>query len=266
MKHFIVGLAFLVVVSPTNAQFAEPNDRGVSFGHMHVVVEDLELHQRLWPELLGAKLVEKQGYSAVRVGNALIFFRNSEPAAPSVDTVVDHFGLTVRDLDSVLSRWRALGYSVDSQKIDADGHTTANITMPGGIALTLVEDDSQLSDTSMHYVQIVSPMTDRLAFWYAEFFNAKEVSANNETRVATIPGAELRFADANKERLPTDGTAIDHIGFEVREWEPFVQTLQDADIRFEFGPVYIESLDLWVAFFNDPSGVLVEVTHGLDKF
>ena len=72
--RYLIGIAVFLCTYPATAQFAVPNDRGVAFGHMHLVVDDLELHKRLWPNLFGAELVEKQGYTAVRVADALIFF------------------------------------------------------------------------------------------------------------------------------------------------------------------------------------------------
>jgi catechol 2,3-dioxygenase-like lactoylglutathione lyase family enzyme len=113
---------------------------------------------------------------------------------------------------------------------------------------------------------LVTPISRELTAWYAERFGVALDTQDDGRYLASIPGSELRFEDTDKDRLPTDGTAIDHIGFEIREWDTFVETLQEAGIQFEFGPVYIESLDLWVAFFNDPGGVLVEITHGLDHF
>ena len=265
MKYLIVIIVVLCAC-PVAAQFAVPNDRGVSFGHMHVVVEDLELHKRLWPELFGAELVEKQGYTAVRIANALIFFRDAEPTATSVETAMDHFGLKVRNLEGVISKWRALGYEVDSEKANASGSVATYITMPGGIKLALSEEPKQSASAAMGYVQLVTPISGELLAWYAERFGVAPVTQDENGHFASIPGSELRFQNTEKDRLPTDGTAIDHIGFEIQEWDEFVETLQEAGIQFEFGPVYIESLDLWVAFFNDPSGVLVEITHGLDKF
>lgn len=264
--RYLIGIAVLLCTYPTAAQFAEPNDRGVSFGHMHVVVEDLELHKRLWPELFGADLVEKQGYTAVRIADALIFLRDAEPTATSVETAMDHFGLKVRDLEGVLSKWRALGYEVDSEKTNASGSAVAYVTMPGGIRLSLSEEPNQPASTAMGHVQLVTPISRELMAWYAERFGVARDTQNDGSHLASIPGSELRFEDTEKDRLPTEGTAIDHIGFEIQEWDAFVETLQEAGIQFEFGPVYIESLDLWVAFFNDPGGILVEITHGLENF
>ncbi len=118
----------------------------------------------------------------------------------------------------------------------------------------------------MDYVQITTTMRGELMAWYADLFGAKAFDGGGKHHAATVPGSELRFDDAAANRLPTDGASIDHIGFEVQKWDEFVAMLRGYDIEFEFGPVYIESLELWVAFFNDPSGVLVEITNGLDHF
>jgi catechol 2,3-dioxygenase-like lactoylglutathione lyase family enzyme len=262
----MIGAVIFLCACFAEAQFAEPNDRGVAFGHMHVVVEDLELHKRLWPHVFGAELVEKQGYTAVRLADALIFFRDAEPTAPSVETAIDNFGIKVRDLEGVLSKWRALGYEVDSERPGASGGSVAYITMPGGIRLALSEEPNQSASAAMGHVQLASPVGRELMAWYAERFGAIASTQDDGGYVASIPGSELRFEKTEKDRLPTDGTAIDHIGFEIQEWDAFIESLREAGIEFEFGPVHVESLDLWVAFFNDPGGILVEITHGLDQF
>ena len=258
-------LALLCTVS-AEAQFAEPNDRGVTFNHMHLVVADLELHKRLWPELFGAELVEKQGYTAVRVTNALIFFRNAEPTASSADTSIHHFGLDVRDMESVLSKWREFGYEIDLQETGASGQSVAQITMPGGVTLALSEVPELAASASFSHVQFVTPFPHDLVSWYEKFFGANAVTTDDEDAAAHMPGATLNFAYAAEARMPTDGAAIDHIGFEVTNWEATIEMLEQAQIEFEFGPFHVESLDIWVAFFNDPSGALVEISHGLDTF
>jgi catechol 2,3-dioxygenase-like lactoylglutathione lyase family enzyme len=266
MRKLIILATASACVAPADAQFAEFNDVGVTFGHVHIVIADMELHKKLWPELFDAELVEKEGYAAVRISDALIFFRDAEPTAPSMDTAMDHFGLQVRDIDDVLSKWRALGYDVDSESTDADGLSSASITMPGGVGLVLVENTDQAASTAMHHVHFATPKRGELMTWYSARFGAAQTAQLPVENALATPGAGLRFDHSDTDRLPTDGAAIDHIGFEIREWEGFIAKLEEDDVEFEFGPVHIESLDLWVAFFNDPSGVLVEITHGLDRF
>lgn len=266
MRHLAIFAFWFTWLCTAQAQFADFNARGVTFGHMHLVVADIELHKSLWSDLFDAELVEKHGYSAIRLSNALIFLREGTPTAPSQETTVDHFGLEVRDLDSVLRKWRALGYDADPGSIIATGARSAFITMPGGVKLALTENRAQAERTSMGHVHFATQNRDELMRWYAATFGATDRTQAIRGIALAVPGSGLRFKDSGTVRLPTDGAAIDHIGFEIEQWDSFISALEDDGVEFEFGPKYIESLDLWVAFFNDPGGVLVEVTHGLNKF
>jgi len=266
MRQFVVVALLFACAVPAVAQFADFNDRGVAFAHVHVVVADVGRHTSLWSELFDAAVVEKQGYSAVRIDGALVFFREGLPAAPSASTAIDHIGLEVRDLEQVLSKWRALGYDVDSAFIDDGGIPSAFVTMPGGVRLALHEDPEQTERTSMRYVHFSTTKRDELMMWYTARFGATQSTRVGSGNALAVPGAGLVFAQSETDRLPTDGTSIDHIGFEIEDWDAFIAALEDDGVEFEFGPVHVESLDIWVAFFNDPSGVLVEVSHGLDRY
>ena len=266
VRSLVIGAIVCLCGLHAQAQLAEPNARGVRFGHVHLKVADIELHKRLWTELFDAVLVEKKGYAAVRVPGALVFFTEGEPTAPSSDTAMDHFGFRVQDLDAVLATWRALGYTVDSNAGDESGPRTTYLTMPGGIRLQLQEDRDLSVKTRMDHIHFIPPKPNSLMTWYSETFGATPAAQRSIDSTLTVPGSSLSFAAATRPRSPTDGTAIDHVSFEVDDWDAFVTMLEGKGVEFEFGPVYIESIDLWVAFFTDPSGVSVEITHGLDQF
>ena len=256
----------LLLTGPAYAQLAAPNDAGVTFAHVHLSVADPALHMTLWTELFDAVPAEKGGYAAVRVPGALIFFTEQAPTAPSTDTVIDHFGLTVRDLPAILTAWRAHGHDVEHASSDATGTPRAALLLPGGVRLELVEDPSLPTRVAMDHVHFAAPRPARLRAWYADLFDLPPQPDGTAEATAYVPGATLIFREAAAERAPTDGTAIDHIGFEVEDFDAFVNRLQDQGIAVVFGPKYIERLDLWVVFFIDPSGALVEVSDGLDAW
>jgi len=266
MRRFLLCAIALLCAIPALAQLAEPNERGIAFGHVHLTVADRDLHKRLWTDLFDAVLVEKEGYAAVRVPGALVFFTEGEPTAPSINTGMDHVGFLVRNVEEIVTKWRALGYEVDSEKTDAGGSRVAYLTMPGGVRLELREQPELAVGAVMDHVHFMSPAPRQLMDWYAEVIGVTVPVSEIVSPSGEVPGSGLRFGRSGGERAHTDGTAIDHIGFEIENWDMYIERLSGNGIEFEFGPVYIESLDLWVAFFTDPSGVLVEVTHGLDHF
>lgn len=266
MKRFAFAVTPLLLAAPANAQLADPNELGVSFAHVHLSTTDLGAHAALWSDLFGGETVEREGYTAVAIPGALVFFTEQEPTAPSVSTSADHFGFKVRDIEAVLSEWRARGNDVDDEWTSAEGRAKAYITMPDGVRLELEEDPDLAAEAEMHHVHIYTPQHRDLREWYVDLFAAEPRARGAIETTADVPGANLSFSSSEEKRAATDGTAIDHVGFEVENMEGFVETLQDKGVSIEFGPLYIEGLDLWVAFFTDPSGVLVEVTEGLDHF
>lgn len=266
MRTLSLALVPLALVGPLQGQLAEPNDVGVSFGHVHISVTDLALHEGLWTDLFDGVVVKKAGYSAVRIPGTLIFFTEQEATEVSVNTAVDHFGLRVRDLGSVLGEWRVLGNEIDSEWVSPEGASKAYITMPDGIRLELEEAPQLPTLSEMHHVHIYSPEYEGLTEWYSSLFGATPRARGAIQTTVDVPGANISFSDSDASRAPTDGTAIDHFGFEVEDMDALLELLEERGIELAYGPFYVESLDLRVAFFNDPSGALVEVTQGLDKY
>lgn len=268
MRPLLPAFVVFLFATPAHAQLAAPNDAGVAFGHVHLYVTDVELHGNLWTELFDGRLVEKAGFTAVAIPGTLVFLTEEEPTAPSRATAMDHVGLAVRDLGAVVDEWRALGYEVDSEPGGADPPRRAFVTMPDGVRLELREDPDLQAIAEMDHVHFFAPEPNELQAWYADLFAATPGSGGDVEKATTssVPGSDLSFSASEAERAPTEGTVIDHIGFEIEDMDAFATMLRGEGIELVFGPHYVESLDLWVAFFNDPSGVLVEVTEGLDEY
>lgn len=266
MRYFLIGFITLLFTYPAHAQLAAPNEAGVTFGHIHLNVSDIELYAKLWIQLFDGKLIKKEGLTGVQIPGVQIFFKQGEPAASSQETVIDNIGLNVRNIDAILSEWQKLGYEVERKFVDGNDISHACITLPNGARLALEEDAELSAKAEMNRVQYFTPHYRELVTWYADLFGAlPQHSGEMDTR-AFIPGTTLHFSKAATDKKPTENTAIDHIGFEVDDMEKFVEKLQAKGVKIELGPRYIESIELWILFFTDPSGALIEVTEGLDHY
>lgn len=265
MRRALLGFAALLISSPGHAQLAGPNEEGVAFAHVHLSVTDLDLHKALWVDMLDGVLVEKAGYAAVQIPGALIFFTEREPSAPSVGTAVDHVGFKVRDLGAVLAWWRDQGYPVDDEWLGGEGLPQAFITMPNGTRVELTGDSTLSASSEMHHVHFYSPQPRELLAWYVDLFGGVPRTRGTIETTADLPGTNLSFGQAASVRS-TEGTAIDHIGFEVEDINAFAEMLRGRGVEFELEPFHVESLEIWVAFFFDPAGTRVEISQGLDGF
>ena len=110
-----LGLAILSV-APVLAQLAPPNAAGVSMGHMHLAVKDVDAQKEFWVSAMGGTVVKNGPLELIQFPGVFIMLRKAEPTAPPAGSIVNHFGFVVRDMPGSLAKWKAAGL-----KIEPDG-------------------------------------------------------------------------------------------------------------------------------------------------
>src|SRR5881409_611391 len=82
---------------------------------------------------------------------------------------------------------------------------------------------------------------------------------------ATLPGVQLNFSPSTDPVVGTQGRALDHVGFEVKNLEEFCKKLEAQGIKLERPYTKVAALNIAIAFIKDPWGTYIELTEGLDK-
>jgi catechol 2,3-dioxygenase-like lactoylglutathione lyase family enzyme len=258
--------ATLLLAQPALAQLAPPNEMGVTFAHVHLNVTDVAAHEALWSEVFDGEVVVKGTLHTVRLPNMLIVFTEREPTGPSQGTVMDHFGFKVRDIDEILTEWRARGLEVQSEFNGAEGFRNAYLLAPDGVRLELQEDPQLPMKAAGYHVHFWTEDYEELMQWYVDNFGAWVWPRGSIQTTANVPGMNLSFQTCRGECVSSRGRAIDHIGFELEDLEAFVAAMQAKGVDFQMGYREIASIELAIAFFTDPSGVYVELTEGFDEY
>ena len=108
----ILGLAMLLPARASWAQVAAPNSAGVSMGHVHFLVQDVDAAKTFWTAMGGVpgKLGPNDVY---KFPGVLILVRKGDATAPSVGSVVGHIGFHVPDTTAALARWKAAGLNTE---------------------------------------------------------------------------------------------------------------------------------------------------------
>ena len=266
MRLLLTGAVALFFALPANAQLAPPNAAGVTFAHVHLNVTDIDVHTKIWVEQFGGVAVQKGSLATVRFPNMLVVFTERVPTGGSQGTVMDHFGFKVRNMAEVLASWRAAGLEVQSEFTGAEGYANAYVMAPDGVRFELQEDPQLPMKAAGYHIHFFAPDYLELLDWYVDIFSGVKASRGNIETTVNIPGQNLSFATSQTQREPTQGRAIDHIGFEVDDLEPFIRRLEARGIEFQLGYTVIDSIELAIAFFVDPSGVRIELTEGFDEY
>jgi catechol 2,3-dioxygenase-like lactoylglutathione lyase family enzyme len=262
MKFLAIAVALLAMASPALAQLAPPNAAGITYGHVHLNVRDIEVHKKLWVEHFGGQVVQKGPLTAVKMPGMLIALTQREPTGGSAGTVMDHFGFKVRSLAEFLAAWRAAGYPVTQEFTGAEGFPNAYVMGPDQTRIELQEDRTLPVKVSPYHIHFLTSDYARLRDWYVELFSLAPRKRGSIETTADAPGMNLSFGTAPSPTVGTRGRTIDHIGFEVKNLEAFCKKLEARGIKFDMAYRYVPSVALKAAFITDPSGVSIELTEG----
>ncbi len=162
----------------------------------------------------------------------------------------------------MLERWRAAGYEVQSEFTGAEGFPNAYLIAPGGIRVELQEDPMQREEVVGYHIHFITPEYEELMAWYVDIFGVVPFQRGTIATTANAPGMNLSFGDAAAPTAPTQGTAIDHIGFEYRDLEAVVRRLEARGITFDVPYREVPSIGLNIAYLTDPAGTYIELTEG----
>jgi catechol 2,3-dioxygenase-like lactoylglutathione lyase family enzyme len=283
MNRFLSAVLFAVpafVPAHVSAQVLPAKDGPIVYGHHHLNTTNMEAQKKFFVDTLGGTVVKigANQQEIVKFPNVLIFFRtNQAPTGGTRGTTVNHIGFSVPDLRPVIDKIKANGFKmitrsevVATQEVKDDIAATSPTTSiafaqgPDDVKVEFVQVKAQTIPITLHHVHFFHPQNTEMRDWYAKVFGAKP--RDGATFVsADLPGVALNFTKSPEPVVGTQGRALDHIGFEVRNLEEFTRKLEGMGIKLERPYTKVAALDIAIAFIKDPWGTYIELTEGLDK-
>lgn len=263
MRMLLTALLGFSLLARSSAQLLPPNEAGLTMGHVHLNVRDVEAQRKFWIEQFGATIVERREISGVKLPGTLILFRLRQPAGGTEGTVLDHIGLTVPNLADALKRLRDAGIPVLREFTGSEGFPNAYVMGPDEVRIELQQEPTQGRVAVSHHLHYYVGDAPAIRDWYVKTFSlhARKRGAH---LAADIPGMNLSFQPfKTPPAIGTKGRSLDHVGFEVRNLEAFCKQLEASGVKLDM-PYRKDSIGR--AMLTDPLGVSIELTEGLDKF
>ncbi len=281
IRVFILAL-IVSGASNASAQLLAAKDGPIVYGHHHLNVTDMDSAKKFWVDALGGVLVivgpEKR--EIIKFPNALMLLRAQKPTGGSKGTTVDHLGFSVKNLRQVVDRVKAGGYRMvtsseappnvkvqDDIGIVEGGPVSgiAYVMAPDDTKVELVEMKAQAAPIASHHLHFFG-MNKEMQAWYMKTFGASALASANPAFIsASLPGLTMNFSPSQTAVAGTQGRAIDHIGFEVKNLEAFTKNLEGQGIKLASPYRAVPALGISIAFITDPWGTYIELTEGLDK-
>lgn len=286
-RKLIFALAAVSLVSVArgaSAQLLAAKDGPIVYGHHHLSTANIEAQKKFLVDTLGGTAIKigTNNTEIVKFPNVLIFFRNQAPTGGTRGTTANHIGFSVPNLRAVVNKIKANGFKmITASEAPAGREVKDDIAAPaqaGGASIAfalgpdetkveLVEAPKQTSPIQLHHVHFFSQRNTEMQAWYVKTFGAKPRAANPGAAFvsADLPGVALNFTPSTEPVVGTQGRAVDHIGFEVKNLEAFTKKLEADGIKLDRPYTKVAALDIAIAFITDPWGTYIELTEGLDR-
>jgi catechol 2,3-dioxygenase-like lactoylglutathione lyase family enzyme len=255
----------------------------VVVGHYHLNVTSIEEHKAFWVDTLGGESITfgSAGAEVIRFPDVFLFLREQVPTGPTRATPFDHIGFAVPDVPALTTTVVENGYELTVGREPGPGQTASPPTAgnygrfsyllgPDGVKVELVTNmEEDAPPITHHHVHFVNPQYVEMGEWYMNAFDATLRPGQTDFFFgADLPGVGymLNFFiwDPDEELTGTSGRAVDHVGFEVRNLEEFVNGLGAKGI--ELTEPYRQRRELnnmGTATITDPWGTVIELTEGL---
>jgi len=287
MTRFItlLGLALLILAPASNAsaQLLAAKDGPIVYGHHHLNVTNADEAKKFWVDAIGGVLIKvgPENREIIKFPNALMLLRVQKPTAGSKGSTVDHIGFSVKNLRQVVDRIKAGGFRMvtaaeapPNVKVQDDigiveGGPVSGIAYAmtsDDVKVELVEMKAQAAPIASHHLHFAG-MNKEMQAWYMQTFGASTLASANPAAFisASLPGLTMNFSPSQTPVAGTQGRAIDHIGFEVKNLEAFTKKLEAQGIKLASPYRQVPALGISIAFISDPWGTYIELTEGLDK-
>jgi catechol 2,3-dioxygenase-like lactoylglutathione lyase family enzyme len=261
---FLVLIAAAFVVLPACAQLAPPNDAGVTLGHIHLFVKNVEAQKHFWIAEMGGTLVQNGPLTLIQFPGVYIMLHQADTTLPPAGSIVNHFGFVWKDLPAALAKWEADGVEIEQNGNPAQGYVHG----PDGIRVEFFGDASLSVPLQMNHIHFYPVDIPAMQAWYAKTLGGvpgkrPRVHTPGWTDCDFFPGMNLSFSKREKVLAPTKGRSLDHIGFEVKDLDAFVKKLEAQGIKLDAPVRQIRNSKITVAFLTDPWGTRIELTEGL---
>ena len=273
----VLTLLALAPASQASAQLLAAKDGPIVYGHHHLNTTNVDAQKKFFVDTLGGTVVKIGTREIVRFPNVLIFFNPTAPTGGTRGSTVNHIGFSVPDLRPVIDKIKANGFQMitksevaatvevkDDIALNSPTTSIAFALAPDDVKVELVQVKTQTIPITLHHVHFFGQPNTEMRDWYVKVFGAKPRDGAAFVS-GDLPGLALNFTKSPDPTVGTQGRAVDHIGFEVKNLAEFTKTLEANGVKLTTPYRSVPALGISIAFFTDPWGTYIELTEGLDK-
>lgn len=199
------------------------------YDHIHLNVPDAAAASTWYEKNFGGTRIT-EAPNRIMFGSTRLMFLNSKTALPSAGSALDHLGFSVADLDAKMKEFEAAGVKITTPARDLPGlFKLAFIEDPWGTRIEVVQDADLLG---LHHIHMRAPNPDEAFAWLLDKFGGKRQQFKGRfdaVRYDAEGFSSIWILVQKGEALPSQGRAIDHIGW--RSTGPLADTMKELTAK-----------------------------------
>jgi catechol 2,3-dioxygenase-like lactoylglutathione lyase family enzyme len=215
MRSFArLGLYALVLLSSTASITGAQTKAMLPFDHIHLNEPAAEASVWWEKNIPGGRRIT-EAPNRIMYGAVRLMFLAAGSSGGSQGSVIEHIGFSVPDLDAKIRELAAINTKVIEPVTNVAGlYKTALIETAWGTRIQLVQDPELLG---LHHVQLRLPDTAAAYSWLLDKFGGERTKIKGQVDSVKYAGTggftTVYVLIANGESVPSQGRAIDHIGW-----------------------------------------------------
>lgn len=235
--------------------------QSADYHHIHLSAPNPQEAADWYMEHMGCEDFGRAG--ACQVGPVQLLFSEREPQGGSVGSGVDHIGFSFQDLGAKMTGWKAAGVNVTDDIREIDGlFKLAFVEDPWGTKIEVVEDHE---DLGFHHLHLRSPNPDETLAWYQNVFGGTSDQMKGRLNGVRYGRVWLLVSALREGTLaPTQGRAIDHLGWGFSDLDAAAEEIRGKGIEFSMEPrpyTNVLGQDMKISFIMGPDDVRIEVVQ-----
>lgn len=227
--------------------------------HIHLNVPDQAKAVEWYRKNFGGTTMS-EAPDRLMLGDTRLIFLKNDKGLPSAGSAIDHLGFSFADLDAKMTELEAAGVKVVTPVRDVAGlFKLGFIEDPWGTRIEVVQDSEKLG---LHHLHLRAPDPAATLAFYKEKFAGDAAQLKGRLDGLKLTGVWLLVQRGDA--VPSEGHAIDHIGFRTTSLAAKTAELKAQDVKFTTEPrplTLASGAIVNFAYLEGPAGAKVELVQ-----
>jgi len=227
--------------------------------HIHLNVPDQAKAVEWYQKYFGGTTMT-EAPDRLMLGDTRLIFLKNDKGQPSTGSALDHLGFSFADLDAKMKEFEAAGIKVVTPVRDVPGlFKLGFVEDPWGTRIEVVQDTEKLG---LHHVHLRGPDPAATLAFYKDKFAGDNAKLKDRLDGLKLSGVWLLVQRGDA--VPSDGHAIDHIGFRTTNLAAKTTELKAQSVKFTTEPQPLKlasGVTVNFAYLEGPAGAKVELVQ-----